>query len=53
MSQQAVKVQESLNHLEQTHVLIEQELDGKDLPDPAEVIRKMREEPNDQLLDLS
>lgn len=50
---QQEKAQDWLEHLEQTHALIEQELNEEDLPDPAEVIRKMREERDDQLLDMS
>lgn len=42
-----------LSQLEDTHALIEQELDGKALPDAAEIIRQMREDRDEQLLDLS
>ena len=38
--------------LKRTHRLIEGQLDGLPLPDPAEVIRKMREERSEHLLSL-
>ncbi len=36
--------------LEETHELIRRELDGRTLPDPAEMLRLAREERDEQLL---
>ena len=46
------KNQNWISQLQETHALIETELNGKELPDPSEIIREQREQRDAQLVDM-